>query len=70
MTRQIGFLIDMDGVIHRGNELIDGAVEFINLLGTKQIPFTFVTNNGQRTQKDIVVRLNRWGLHVTEENVY
>ncbi|MBM3968113.1 MAG: TIGR01457 family HAD-type hydrolase, partial [Planctomycetes bacterium] len=28
----IGYLIDMDGVIYRGNELIDGADRFIAAL--------------------------------------
>ncbi|MBF0297666.1 MAG: HAD family hydrolase [Oligoflexia bacterium] len=70
MNRRIGFLIDMDGVIYRGNELIDGSVKFINLLEQRQIPFTFLTNNSQRTQKDIIVKLNRWGLKINEDNVY
>ena len=39
-----GFLIDMDGVIYRGNEMIPGAVEFVDKLLSKDIPFLFLTN--------------------------
>ncbi|HEY2895259.1 MAG TPA: hypothetical protein VGJ16_13635, partial [Pirellulales bacterium] len=42
---QRGFLIDMDGVIYRGGELIPGAAEFIGQLQAAQVPFTFLTNN-------------------------
>jgi NagD protein len=65
-----GFLIDMDGVIYRGNNVIPGAIDFINQLSSKNIPFVFVTNNSQRTPKDIAIRLQRLGFDIGEEHVY
>ena len=44
---QKGFLIDMDGVIYSGNDLIPGADIFIATLKKKGIPFLFLTNNSQ-----------------------
>ena len=49
-----GYLIDMDGVIYRGNELIPGADRFIEDLRSRSIPFVFLTNNSQRTRRDVV----------------
>ena len=34
-----GYLIDMDGVVYRGNKLIPGADRFIQILLEKEIPF-------------------------------
>lgn len=65
-----GFLIDMDGVIYRGSELIEGSLEFIERLRRFQLPFIFVTNNSQRTPKDIAMRLQRLGFDVDEKHVY
>ena len=59
-----GFLIDMDGVIYRGSETIPGAVEFVNDLVKSDVPFVFVTNNSQRTPRDIVEKLVRLGFNV------
>ena len=42
-----GFLIDMDGVIYRGNQLIPGADRFVRMLKDKRIPFLFLTNNSR-----------------------
>jgi NagD protein len=39
-----GLLIDMDGVIYGGNQLIPGADKFIERLLKEDIPFTFMTN--------------------------
>lgn len=66
----IGFLIDMDGVLYRGSELIPGAVEFINRLKERDIPFMFLTNNSQRTQIDIAIKLQRLGFNVSVDHVY
>ena len=37
-----GFLIDMDGVIYRGAELISGARQFIVKLLDEDVPFLFL----------------------------
>ncbi|MGZ3836386.1 MAG: HAD-IIA family hydrolase, partial [Mucilaginibacter sp.] len=40
----------MDGVIYSGETLIEGADKFIGYLLQNDIPFTFMTNNSQRTR--------------------
>jgi NagD protein len=65
-----GFLIDMDGVMYRGGGLIDGADEFINALVTRRIPFLFLTNNSQRTRRDVATKLVRMGFEVEEKHVF
>lgn len=65
-----GFLIDMDGVIYRGNEQIKGAIEFINNLRKIDVPFMFVTNNSQRTPIDIATKLCRLGYNVEQKHIY
>jgi NagD protein len=65
-----GFLIDMDGVIYGGDHLIPGADHFINSLLENDIPFTFMTNNSQRTKLEVVRKLKKLGIEVTQEHVY
>jgi NagD protein len=65
-----GYLIDMDGVIYRGHDLIPGADRFIQELLDQQIPFLFLTNNSQRTRRDVATRLQRLGIPVEEEHVF
>lgn len=65
-----GYLIDMDGVIYRSNDVIPGADAFINHLVEEGIPFRFLTNNSQRTRRDMVAKLNRMGFKVGEEHIY
>ena len=65
-----GFLIDMDGVIYRGGQLIEGADRFIHALQEKQVPFLFLTNNSQRTRRDVAMKLQRMGISVEETNVF
>lgn len=66
----LGFLIDMDGVIYRGGHLIPGADRFINELRRADVPFRFLTNNSQRTRRDVATRLRRLGIDVDPEHVY
>lgn len=65
-----GFLIDMDGVIYSGNELIPGAGEFIQKLIERNIPFLFMTNNSQRSPRDVVNKLAGMNVEVEEKHVY
>ena len=65
-----GLLIDMDGVVYSGELLIDGADKFIGNLLKNDIPFTFMTNNSQRTRLEVVRKLKLLGIEVTEDHVY
>src|SRR5437763_706615 len=65
-----GYLIDMDGVIYRGSKLIPGADRFVQMLRVRSIPFRFLTNNSQRTRRDVAARLARMGVEVEEEHIF
>jgi len=65
-----GYLIDMDGVIYRGSEIIPGADGFISELRRRGIPFRFLTNNSQRTRRDMAARLARMGIEVEDEHIF
>jgi NagD protein len=58
-----GFLIDMDGVIYRENQLIPGAADFVQALTATGTPFLFLTNNSAPTPEDLSVRLKHLGIH-------
>jgi 5'-nucleotidase len=66
----LGYLIDMDGVIYRGGHLIPGADQFVNGLRVANIPFLFLTNNSQRTRRDVATRLQRLGIDVMEHYIF
>ncbi|HEY0456691.1 MAG TPA: HAD-IIA family hydrolase [Verrucomicrobiae bacterium] len=57
-----GFLIDMDGVIYRENNLIPGATDFVRALCNTGTPFLFLTNNSAPTPEDLSVRLKHLGI--------
>lgn len=65
-----GYLIDMDGVIYRGSEVIPGAPEFIRHLQASEIPYLFLTNNSTYTPLDVVVKLRKFDIDTTVEHVY
>src|SRR6266851_1393860 len=58
-----GYLIDMDGVIYRENQLVPGAVDFVQALLSTATPFLFLTNNSAPTPEDLTVRLKHLGIH-------
>lgn len=65
-----GYLIDMDGVIYRGSQMIPGTIEFIEQLKVDGTPFLFLTNNSARSPKDFVGKLDHLGLKVSWKNFY
>ncbi len=60
------YLIDLDGVVYRGNELLPGAREFVDWLTTNQKKYLFLTNNSFATGAQILAKLGRMGI-VTDE---
>lgn len=65
----IGFLIDLDGTIYKGNELIPGAKEFVDFLIQEDIPHRFLTNNSSKTPEAISGNLSQLGLDLPSNKI-
>jgi NagD protein len=66
----LGYLIDMDGVLYRGTQMIPGADQFVRALRAADAPFLFLTNNSQRNRRDVATKLQRLGIDAGEEHVF
>ncbi len=64
------YLMDMDGVLVREEQLIPGADEFVRGLQAAGTPFLVLTNNSIYTQRDLTARLRMTGLDVPEESIW
>ncbi len=62
-------VMDMDGVLWRGEEAFDGLTPFFDFLHDQAIAFALATNNSTQTVGAYVERLNSLGYRVTPENV-
>lgn len=56
------YLIDLDGVVYRGNELLPGALEFVNWLTAHEKKYLFLTNNSFATGAQVLAKLARMGI--------
>jgi NagD protein len=64
------FIIDMDGVIYHGNQLLRGAAEFVEWLGQNGKSFLFLTNSSDRSPLELSQKLSRLGIPVDPEHFY
>lgn len=63
------FLLDMDGTVYLGRELLPGAREFLELLGRQGKDFLFLTNNSSKSAADYRDKLARMEIHVAEDRI-
>src|SRR5947207_12846513 len=56
------YLIDLDGVIYRGNELLPGAKEFVSWLEANNKKFLFLTNNSFASETQVLEKLVGLGI--------
>jgi HAD superfamily hydrolase (TIGR01457 family) len=63
------YLIDLDGVVYRGNELLPGAREFIDWLEANHKKYLFLTNNSFATGAQILAKLAHMGIHSDEAHL-
>ncbi len=63
-------LMDMDGVLVRGSQIIPGADTFIERLRAAGKPFLILTNNSLYTARDLQARLEHIGLPVRPEEIF
>ncbi len=64
------FLMDMDGTIYLGDQLLPGTRDWLDLLNVKGIPYYFLTNNSSRSRVEYAEKLHHLGLEVSEEQIF
>ncbi len=57
-------IIDMDGVLYRGNQAIPGTAGFLDLLRERGIGFVLATNNSTKTPEQYTAKLADMGVTV------
>ena len=62
-------LVDLDGVVHLGDQPIPRAVDGLNAARESGLKIAFVTNNASRTPNDVAESLGSYGLEVTAADV-
>ncbi len=63
------YLIDLDGVIYRGEALLPGAQAFVNWLNRNHKKYLFLTNNSFASEAQIVSKLTRLGIVTDRSHV-
>ncbi|XP_050242655.1 phosphoglycolate phosphatase 1A, chloroplastic-like [Quercus robur] len=64
------FVFDCDGVIWKGDKLIDGVPETLDMLRSKGKRLVFVTNNSTKSRKQYGKKFETLGLNVNEEEIF
>ena len=62
-------IIDMDGVLYRGDQPMPRLVEFFAFLRARCIPFILATNNSTRTPQEYVDKLAGMGVQVSPAEI-
>lgn len=62
------YLIDLDGTMFRGNQVIEEALSFFQELKRHHIHYVFVTNNAMRTPMQIKEKMERMGYSGLKES--
>ena len=61
------FLLDIDGTVALGSELLPGAADFLQTVKENGGIFRFLTNNSSKAASDYVEQFHDWGIETTEE---
>jgi NagD protein len=64
------WLMDMDGVLVREEQVVPGAGAFLARLQERAMPFMLLTNNSMYTRRDLAARLASNGLAVPEDAIW
>ncbi len=66
----MGYFIDIQGTLIDDKNFLPlpGAIQFIDYLNQKNIPFVLVTNNSKRDSKEFITYLQNLGFKIDEKN--
>ncbi len=65
-----GLLIDMDGVLYRGQIALPGAADFIAALQKRGLPYLYLTNNASKTPAMYVEHLAAMNIEAHEAQIF
>ena len=63
-----GYIFDMDGVLYRGDETIQDAVDAINILKDKGCKVMFMTNNSSKLSSEYANKIKEIGISLFDDN--
>jgi 4-nitrophenyl phosphatase len=64
-----GVVLDLDGTVYRGNELLPGAAETVQAIRDRDISLCCCSNNPTKTRAEYVDRLAGMGVEIDEREV-
>ncbi len=68
-TQLTTYLIDLDGVIYRGEVLVPGAQEFVHWLNARHKKYLFLTNNSFASETQVLTKLQRLGIATDQTHI-
>ena len=63
-------VMDMDGVLYRGDHPLPGAIDALNTLRSRGVRVAFLTNNASRHREELAARMSRLGFACTSGEVW
>src|ERR1019366_9739342 len=63
------YLIDLDGVVYRGEQIVPGAREFVAWLNAQQKRYLFLTNNSFASETQVLEKLARQGISTSPSHI-
>ncbi|DAC48973.1 MAG TPA: HAD family hydrolase, partial [Candidatus Thalassarchaeaceae archaeon] len=61
--------LDLDGTIYLGNELIPGAIDFLNRCDEREIKRFFLSNNSSKSVTEYLAKLHGLGIPAEANDV-
>lgn len=65
-----GLLIDLDGVVYNDSRVIEGAIDTLNWLRDKNIPFRFLTNTTMKSRETLRLKMKHMGITVPGNYIF
>ena len=62
------FLLDMDGTFYLGEQLLEGALEFIDVLHQQGCDYLFLTNNSSKNSQQYVEKITRLAVSAAQSS--
>ena len=70
MAAANGILLDLDGVLYNGEEVVPGAAEAVEWIRGHSISHLFLTNTTSRPRAALVEKLGRFGIQAEESSIW